>query len=196
MLFKKEKGWAASWVVIPGYNDGDEPYGEYEAKTDGDGPSNAICAPGYTKDESSDDDIGYLIVSPRRNGQPNIGTSAGYLGFDAYDNETLTNMDVHICGYPFDKPADQPQKQGEFMYYEDGKIESVGKFSLNYALATASGMSGAPIIRAEAGRLDDLSTWHYWVVGVHTRHNSSVASGVRILKTDVKEFSKARADYP
>lgn len=150
VVFDAESGgWADEVIVIPGYDDGDEPFGRTYA-------SNLRAWAGYTDFDDDEWDMALVELS-----EP-LGDYTGSLGLWAADDSDLKYEIVKSAGYP----ADLADRLGaDHMWGALGTVLRLSENQLQYShfFDSAEGQSGSGLWIDPAGSGDD-----YHVVGVHT----------------------------
>jgi len=137
-------GWASSIEVIPGYDDGDAPYGRHYA-------ASMMTLRGWIEDETSEYDFGALSLDE------DVGAQTGYLGVRwRHFNSPYDGAILNTAGYPGDLES------GEAMYFSSGPCSSATSEKLFYAgtMDTAGGQSGSGVWEFDGE--------NRWVVGIHT----------------------------
>ncbi|WP_420753893.1 trypsin-like serine peptidase [Rhodococcus sp. O3] len=150
-------GWVRSVTVMPGRNGSSLPFGSVRVSG-----SSLRSVQGWTQNGDSNWDIGALILPT------NLGDRTGWLGFGAYDDNTLMSSIANIAGYPGDKPT-------ATQWYHSRRLSSVAAQRLFYEVDTFGGQSGSAVYRLLNGQRHAF--------GIHTNGVSPgvpVNSGVRI----------------
>jgi V8-like Glu-specific endopeptidase len=164
-----EGGWAKSIQVIPGRNGANRPYGAVTIST-------YRSTVGWTRDKKSGYDYGALLLpaaSP-------LGATVGWFGYEARGDADLRGMTVNVAGYPGDKG-------GSTMWWMADAIGNVRPLSINYALDTYGGQSGAPAFMylPDRGRIG---------VGVHTYGAPTGNSATRITNAVLRNVNAWKAE--
>lgn len=120
--------WANNIVVVPGYEDGDAPYGYASALT------MHTFTDWYTG-HNLDWDIGWITLD-----RP-VGALTDWFGYGYNDNDAFfTGSTFHQAGYPAAAPYD-----GELMYYWYGLYDAVTTHGLRHNDGGYGGQSGSGV---------------------------------------------------
>lgn len=147
-------GWARSIKVIPGCNDGSEPYGSYTGTT-------MRSVTGWTSSKNRDHDYGAIILPS--SSRPGLQT--GTFGLAVRNDSFLMNSALNLSGYPGDKGGRQ-------QWFMAQRPKRVSDRVITYDIDSMGGQSGSPVWVLENGQR--------YGVGVHTNGSSSGNSATRI----------------
>jgi V8-like Glu-specific endopeptidase len=180
-LFDREgKRRARTVRVIPGRSGASAPYGFFVSKHV-DWPEEWEKSRDSTSAERYDFGIVKLEVENLRD-EP-IGQRLGYFGLRVYDKAQVKDLEMLIvnnAGYPY-----EPDKPYGTLWFNAGRVSSVGEAFIEYMIDTEGGQSGSPIF------FFDKSTNSRLVVAIHTT-GSFVNRGMRITR-DVFDWISQRA---
>jgi len=125
-------GWADEVVVVPGYDDGEAPFGDAQSAASG-----LYSWSGWIVDESFDHDMGIIKLD-----RP-IGALSGWNTF-AYDNYDTFFLDqvFNIPGYPAAPPYGWP---GSYMYNWNGSFDEIQQYILYFDNEAYGGQSGSGV---------------------------------------------------
>lgn len=126
---KLDGAWHTDWVFVPGYHDGQRPYGSWTA-------AELLTTPQWEASEDVNDDIGAAVVTPV-DGQRLTDVVKGQgLAFD-----TGYDLDVYAFGFPAADPYD-----GEQLVYCSGTAFRDPLLTSDHGLACdmTGGSSGGP----------------------------------------------------
>lgn len=102
--------WAANWTFVPGYTDGNAPYGTYSART-------FYVASQWSTQEDNDDDVAFVTVNPAtvHGAQVQVVSEVGGQGisFGSQPAQEVT----------FGYPAEPPYRGGS-LYYCSGPLRA------------------------------------------------------------------------
>ena len=128
--------WATEITVMPGYEDGNEPYGYASAWA-----TNLYSWSGWIIDENLNHDMGIIELDR------SIGALTGWYGF-GYNSlcSFFTGNNFYDIGYPADLPYD-----GEYMYYRYGSFDSCYTYELRFNSQSYHGQSGSGIHHVSTG---------------------------------------------
>jgi V8-like Glu-specific endopeptidase len=148
-------GFAETVTVVPAYDHGDAPFGEFTAV-------DITSFVGFTRDRDYDWDFALLELD----GTP--GATAGFLGLAAYDDPYLQGLTVNTAGFPSDLD------DGQAMYGASGPIGQVlaGQLRMRGTMDAVRGQSGSGVWEL----LDD----DRYVVGVVSTETSTWNQATRI----------------
>ena len=147
-------GWAKSVKVIPGCNDGSEPYGNYTGTT-------MRSVTGWTSSKNRDHDYGAIILPS--SSRPGVQT--GTFGLAVRNDAFLMNSSLNLSGYPGDKGGRQ-------QWFMAQRPKRVSDRVITYDIDSMGGQSGSPVWVLENGQR--------YAVGVHTNGSASGNSATRI----------------
>ncbi len=146
-------GWARSIDVMPARNGASTPEGRITA-------TDLRSVRGWTENRDRNYDYGCIILPE--------GTDLSHLGrfgAAAYSDNSLQGLYANLAGYPGDQPAGT-------MWFDAKRIETVTPNTIEYAIDTYGGQSGAPVWRVR-------QRWRV-AVGIHTNGAQSGNSATRI----------------
>jgi glutamyl endopeptidase len=152
VFMHEEGGWAKSIQVIPGRNDGAQPYGVHTGTA-------LRSTTGWTNSKNRDFDYGAIILPSRP------GDSTGYFGLAVRNDPFLLGAALNLSGYPGDKGGRQ-------QWFMAQRPKSVSDRVITYDIDTMGGQSGSPVWVVENGQR--------YGVGIHTNGSSSGNSATRI----------------
>ncbi len=147
--------WAANWTFVPGYADGDRPYGTWTA-------SHYFVARPWSKAGNEDDDVAFVTLNPRR-----------AHGRNAYIGQVVGGLNIAFGAspaqeYAFGYPAEPPY-DGTSLYYCSGHTtadpyHASGDTGLHCDLT--AGSSGGPWLSgfdpaSGTGTITSVSTFKY-----------------------------------
>lgn len=118
-------GWATSIIVVPGYYDGNKPFGQAYM-------TYMYSWTWWTNDENLDWDMGIILLNQ------NIGKQTGWLGHGTYHNSFFQNNTFHNYSYPSEWPYD-----GLSMYYRYGSFDNVTDNIIYFNKRSYGGQSGS-----------------------------------------------------
>jgi V8-like Glu-specific endopeptidase len=147
-------GWVRQIEVIPGGNGSQQPYGSCVA-------TSFRSVRGWTRRQHWGYDYGAIILPVDRA----FGNLLGHLGYLNLSDHDLRDLPVNVAGYPNDKPRGT-------LWYGAHRLELVTARTLEYAVTTLGGASGAPVWQLKAGQR--------YVVGIHTHGDLAGNSAVRL----------------
>ncbi|MFF5988610.1 trypsin-like serine peptidase [Prauserella flavalba] len=126
---KYEGSWHTNWIFVPGYDNGNAPFGEWTA-------SRTLTTPQWEASEDIDYDVGAAVVEPL--GGNHLTDVVGAQGV-AFNTER--GQDMYAFGYPAADPYD-----GESLTYCSGATFTDPFFSEDYGLRCdmTGGSSGGP----------------------------------------------------
>jgi V8-like Glu-specific endopeptidase len=157
--FSDEGGWASSIEVVPGYKNGNEPYGS----------STAISYHswnGWTASQSYDWDMGYLKLD-----RP-LGAIVGWHGYGYNDNNSyFSNRIFNNPGYPAESPHN-----GENLYTWHGTFDQVFTHILYHNNYSYGGQSGSGTYFLD----DNNDRFAYGVLS----HGNSTSTGHTRINSD------------
>jgi V8-like Glu-specific endopeptidase len=130
---KGNGGWARSIEVIPAMNGASRPYGSQIG-------TSFRSVLGWINNSDPNYDYGCIILP---NG--NLGNTLGWFGFASLPDSTLQNLLVNNAGYAGDKPFGT-------LWYNAGRITTVGARKIYYMVDTYGGHSGSPVWRLLNGQ--------------------------------------------
>jgi V8-like Glu-specific endopeptidase len=174
---KMQGAWHTNWVFVPGYNNGNTPYGTWTAKQ-------TMATSQWAATENISYDLGAAVVNPL-NGQ-RLTDVVGGQGI-AFNQTRGQNM--YAFGYPAGPPYD-----GSKLIYCSGKVfnEFLGTGDIGMTCNMTGGSSGGPwfLQFAEAtgaGTVNSVNSFKYnfapnWMFGPYfgadaqTLHNSAQAA--------------------
>jgi hypothetical protein len=173
--------WATHWIFVPGYRDGDEPYGAYPARA-------FFAADGWQHGADEDDDVAFVAV----------GLGNGGIGFDSkgtglhvvdvvggqqiqFGSRAATEM---LFGYP-----SVGRYHGRYLDYCDGALspDPYGSPDAGIECTMTEGASGGPWFSG-FDPLTGLGT----ITGVTTFRYS--ASGVTLYSVDLGSVARTLYD--
>ncbi|MFH8405954.1 trypsin-like serine peptidase [Streptomyces sp. NPDC018019] len=126
---KLNGAWHSDWIFVPGYHDGQAPYGKWAA-------SKTLATPQWTASEDINYDVGAAVVAPL-NGQRLTDVVGGQgLAFN-----TGYNKPMYAFGYPAAAPYD-----GSKLIYCSGNTIKDPLFSTDHGMSCnmTGGSSGGP----------------------------------------------------
>lgn len=147
-------GWVREITVIPGCNDGSEPYGRHVSRT-------FRSVTGWTSSKKREYDYAAIILPTRP------GDQTGTFGRAVRSDSFLMNSVLNLSGYPGDKGGRQ-------QWFMAQKPKSVSARVITYDIDTMGGQSGAPVWVLQDGQR--------YGVGVHTNGSSAGNSATRITQ--------------
>jgi V8-like Glu-specific endopeptidase len=112
-------GWATHWVFVPGYTDGDEPYGSFPSQR-------FFVSPRWNAGMDETYDVAFVAVSGLTHGLP--------VGFDADPRS------AYVFGYP----ADPPYNGGSMLYCAGPLSRDPGGDDSGIQCHMTAGDSGGP----------------------------------------------------
>ncbi|OKI05045.1 peptidase [Streptomyces sp. CB02923] len=126
---KLNGAWHTDWVFVPGYHDGQAPYGKWAA-------SKTLATPQWTASENINYDIGAAVVAPVGGQQLTDVVGGQGLAFN-----TGYNKPMYAFGYPAAAPYD-----GSKLIYCSGNTIKDPLFSTDHGLSCnmTGGSSGGP----------------------------------------------------
>ncbi|MBI3216284.1 MAG: trypsin-like serine protease [Mycobacterium sp.] len=149
-----EGGWAKSIQVIPGCNDGMQPYGVHVGNV-------LRSTTGWVNNKDRNFDYGAIILPP--SSRP--GDSTGYFGLAVRNDAFLMGAALNLSGYPGDKGGRQ-------QWFMAQRPKAVTDRVITYDIDSMGGQSGSPVWVLENGQR--------YGVGVHTNGSASGNSATRI----------------
>jgi V8-like Glu-specific endopeptidase len=147
-------GWATNWVFVPGYDNGNEPYGSYAANTF------YVPSQWTSGDEGDRNDIAFVTVRQAKVGgtERSVGSVVGTQPI-AFSSRTKT---VTVFGYPAEAPYN-----GETLDYCQGPVypDPYGTADSGIECAMTEGDSGGP-----------------WLSGFNAKTGGGTITGVTSFK--------------
>lgn len=158
-----DKGrWSEKILVYPALNDNNPPFGEVKV-------IKAYALKDWVSSENKEHDLALLILNE------SIGEYTGWAGLLSIDDTRAAQALISITGYP-----GGPGKNCKQMWSMSHTIKEVKPEEFDYEIDTYGGQSGSPIWINESEMP--------MILGVHTRGNISINSGVRISKKKFTDF--------
>ncbi|MFD7665889.1 trypsin-like serine peptidase [Streptomyces sp. NPDC059788] len=126
---KLNGAWHTNWVFVPGYHDGQDPYGKWSA-------AKTLATPQWTASEDINYDVGAAVVTPVGGQQLTDVVGGQGLAFN-----TGYNKPMYAFGYPAASPYD-----GSKLIYCSGNTIKDPLFSTDHGLSCnmTGGSSGGP----------------------------------------------------
>jgi V8-like Glu-specific endopeptidase len=134
-------GWVRQVEVIPGQNGSQRPYGSAVA-------TSFRSVKGWARKQKHGYDYGAIILPADRA----FGNLLGYFGYTNPSDLDLQGIKVNLAGYPSDRPH-------ATQWYQARRLDYITPRTLEYAVDTAGGQSGAPVWCLKNGQR--------LVVGIH-----------------------------
>ncbi|MEC3895855.1 trypsin-like serine protease [Nocardiopsis alba] len=127
--------WARNWTFVPGYADGESPYGKYTAR-------DLMVPPRWA--DKADDSYDFAMVVLNKNGSTAVQDEVGAqrISFDTWtDERARQGVQVYTFGYPSASPFD-----GSSLHYCSGRtVPDTGGTTANGVRCTMTqGSSGGP----------------------------------------------------
>jgi V8-like Glu-specific endopeptidase len=148
-------GWAANWTFVPGYSDGNEPYGSFTAKK-------FYVASQWSTQANNDYDVAFVTLNPGTVDGTSVdaGQEVGGQGIEFGHQPGQ----VTAFGYPADPPY-----SGEQLYYCGGQVHPDPYHETNDTgldCAMTAGSSGGPWLAgfspaAGTGTIVSVSSFKY-----------------------------------
>lgn len=126
---KYQGSWHTDWVFVPGYHDGEAPYGEWAA-------SKTLTTPQWEADEDMNYDVGTAVV-----GQVDGKNLTDVVGGQGVSFNGEYNQDMYSFGFPAEDPYD-----GETLDYCSGPTTKDTLLTTDHGLPCnmTGGSSGGP----------------------------------------------------
>jgi V8-like Glu-specific endopeptidase len=166
-------GWAASMQIIPGFNNGYQPFGESWG-------TYAHLPDQWSIDMNVDYDYALITLNTE------IGRDCGWHGFGYMGDYYIQQVGVKVYGYPTDLSSQQL-----YQYVSFDSVRNYSSSCIFYWADTWGGQSGGPVI----------STSNYLVnflIAVHSGANSTHNRGSRITLDRfnwINNIKTANGDY-
>jgi V8-like Glu-specific endopeptidase len=122
---REKKKWADEIEVVPGYNNGNKPFGSANAKT-------LRTFVGWSTNGSEGWDIGVITLVQ------SIGNSTGYLGFGYDFDSYFTSNGFASNSFPAESPY-----TGQFMYKQNGTFDNIYSDIVSFNRDSYGGQSGS-----------------------------------------------------
>jgi glutamyl endopeptidase len=120
-------GWVDSIKVVPGANNGNEPFGHAWA-------INIRCYYRWIDYEYSSHDFAVITLDR------DIGLQTGWMGlYNTFPLSSIYTGEINTAGYPYDLD------NGQNMYYTSGNGYSAHEYSHSFDLDVEGGQSGSPV---------------------------------------------------
>jgi V8-like Glu-specific endopeptidase len=172
-------GWATHWIFVPGYDDGQEPYGTYPARA-------FFATNGWQHGADENDDVAFVTVGP---GSDGIGFDSEGTGLQVVDvvggqqiqfgSRAATEI---LFGYP-----SVGQYHGRYLNYCDGALspDPYGSPDAGIECTMTEGASGGPWLSGfdpvtGLGTITGVTTFRYSGSGV-TLYSVDLGSAARTL---------------
>jgi hypothetical protein len=129
-------GWATNWIFVPGYRDGQAPYGRYPART-------YFTASQWRTGADEDDDVAFVTVNPAR--VQGVKHSVKRRVVDAVGGQRIEFGDRAATEVLFGYPA-EPPFDGRRLDYCDGSLspDPFGSADEGMPCTMTEGGSGGP----------------------------------------------------
>jgi hypothetical protein len=129
-------GWATNWIFVPGYRDGQAPYGRYPART-------YFTASQWRTGADEDDDVAFVTVNPARVQGVKHGVKRRVV--DAVGGQRIEFGDRAATEVLFGYPA-EPPFDGRRLDYCDGSLspDPFGSADEGMPCTMTEGGSGGP----------------------------------------------------
>lgn len=127
--------WARNWTFVPGYADGDSPYGRYTAKE-------MLVAPEWSRQADDSYDFAMVVLNSDDGTRVQDRVGSQRIAFDTWTEDRVREgVQVYTFGYPSASPYD-----GEDLYYCSGRTEpdTGGTTANGVPCAMTQGSSGGP----------------------------------------------------
>ncbi|MEU5878275.1 peptidase [Spirillospora sp. NPDC047279] len=130
---KLDGAWHTDWVFVPGYDDGDRPYGTWTA-------ARTLATPQWTAGEDLNYDVGAAVVNPL-NGQNLVDVVGG--------QGVAFNQTRGVAMYSFGYPAAAPYDGSKLIYCSGTTINDfLGQTTIGLRCNMTGGSSGGPWFRS------------------------------------------------
>ncbi|WP_017599496.1 trypsin-like serine peptidase [Nocardiopsis lucentensis] len=127
--------WARNWTFVPGYRDGESPYGRYTAR-------DMLVSPRWSREADDSYDVAMVVLNTHSGDAVQDRVGAQRISFSAWaEDRAREGRQVYTFGYPAASPFD-----GRLLHYCSGKTspDTGGTTANGVRCRMTQGSSGGP----------------------------------------------------